>query len=166
VATAVLVIYFLAYSFPATTQRVYSKSYISPNIYELGEKFLSQHAGERMVVISEDIPFFSLYNDYSVSTSIARRRKEQIKFFVSQPSSPPVYWFYREVYDPMTKAYVPDSRGVLDDDFVLEPIWQENLSDFRRVGFMRIVDVKGVQVEEPEYKNTMDYIRFWGKHLP
>lgn len=166
VAAIVLVVYFLGYAYPATSQRVYAKTYQSPYVFELAGKFLREHEGERMVIIAEDSPFFSLYNDFTLSTSLANERKEQIKFFIQQPNSPPVYWFRRQIYDPTTKTFVIGSRVSLDEDFVYEPVWEESFSELRRVGFVRIVDVKGVEAEEPEFKSMLEYIKYWASRLP
>jgi hypothetical protein len=166
VAAAAIVIYFLAYAYPATSRHVYADTYVAGHEFDLAEKFLQEHAGERMMVVADDAVFFSLYGVNILSTDLANQRKAAFKFYLEQPNTPPVYYFHRQVYNPLTKTFETASKGKLDGDFVRETAWEVPYTEMRKVAFERIVDVKNVEVEEPEYKNDMDYLKFWGRNLP
>ena len=166
IAAAVLAVYFLAYAYPATSRRAYAQTYLVGHEFRLAEKFLKQHEGERMMIVADDVPYFSLYDVDCIVTNLANDSKGRFKYYLHQPGSPPVYYFRRLVYDPVNKRYKKSSSVDLDEDFVFEPAWEYTYSELRKVEFLRIVDVKGVEVEEPEYESTADYIQFWGKHLP
>lgn len=165
-ATGVIAVYYMAYAFPITTQRYYSRIYTPGQEFQLAEKFLDQHPDERMVVIADNAGFFILFGKDSLSTAFANLRKKAIKFYIQQPNSAPVYYFRRLVYNPVTGDYAASSRGHLSDDFVLEPIWEEAFTEMRKVQFARVVDVKGVELEEIEFENPGDYLQHWARNLP
>ncbi|MDP0497253.1 MAG: glycosyltransferase family 39 protein [Verrucomicrobiota bacterium JB024] len=166
IAWVAIAVYFAAYAYPSTSQRIYARTYQSATEYRLAEKFLYEHQGEPMVMIAENSPFFSLYLDYVVTTPGANERKEEIKYFLQQPTSPPVYAFRFLYYDAVSRTLKPSTKTDLDEDFVTEPVWEDAYSEIRKVQVVRIVDVQNVEVEEPEYKDMFDYLKYWGRHIP
>ncbi|MBC2595121.1 glycosyltransferase family 39 protein [Ruficoccus amylovorans] len=166
IATVVLVVYFLGYVFPATSQRLYGRGYQASHDFRLADKFMRQHEGERMLVVADNSLFFSLYGVDVLGTDMANARKKAIKFFLQQPNSPPIYYYRRLVYDPMIKEFKPSSAGSLDDDFVTEQVWEEPYSEFRKVAFVRVLDVKNVEPDNTEYKDLTEFIKLWGRNLP
>ncbi len=167
ITAILLAVYFIGYVFPVTSQRRYGLTYQATHEYALAEQFLKEHEGERMMIIADDVMFFTLFGTDVLSTPLANLRKEAFKYYLSQPNSPSIYYFSPSVYNPVQRTFEPSSLGDLDEDFVTETVWEKAYTHMRKVSFKRITDVKNVELIEPEtYKNVGEYLKVWGKNVP
>lgn len=163
---AAIALYFMAVAFPVTSKRIYSKNYVAGLEFAAAREFIKENAGQPKIIIADNAAFFIIFGEDGLSTALANRRKEAIQFFLDQPNSPPLYYFQRQVYEPTTGEFRHSSKGLLDEAFTLETVWEKPISGLRRVCFARVVGVEGVEVEPQEYESVQDYLEVWAKNLP
>ena len=163
---ALTLLFYFAYALPISAKRIYTLEYMPGHEFQWAQHFMDNNKDERMLVIADDSAFFILQGKDGLSTVLANKRKGAIKYYIDQVNAPPVYYFQRMVWDPAKQQFVNSAKMNLDDDFVLETTWEKSISEVRRVQFSRIVDVKGVELEEQTHEDPMSYLRAWANNLP
>jgi len=159
-------VYVMVYALPVTSEREYSLNSVATKDFLAAETFLKEQQGKHMMFIADNSCFFLLFNQDAISTAIANHRKDAFKFFLSYPLSPPVYYFQRLKYDPAEKKFRPASKGRLSDDFVMEVYWEKVINESYKVRMMRVIDIKGIELEELEFDDESEYMRHWARNVP
>ncbi len=159
-------VYVAMYAFPVTSNREYSLRNLAAAEFELAEDFLEEYEGKPAMFIAENSTFFYIFDRHSLNIILANKRKQAIKNYLALPNSLPLLYMQRLVYNPATDEFEYSSKTWLDEEFVLEPYWEKQLNEVRKLRFMRVVDVEGYEVEEFEADNVDAFMQHWAKQIP
>lgn len=173
-ATFVATIFCLVlYAMPTIATAHLSNAY-TPSKEILAVDKLRQKTGDDRFLLIARMPIHWITHEIeSISIARANTRKEALKYYLNQPSSPPVYVFDTVKFDHETGEYVthvkdgvPEPSMVLDDDFVVETVVEYHVNAIVAYRIRRLVDVKVDLPETGPYESGSHFLGEWALYLP
>lgn len=164
-ATANLILF----TIPIITLHQYSNLYV-PTKEASWIMDYAKNNPEPKLVISDRSTIWAINQVDTIPVTLANKRKNELKFYMSQPFSPKVFVNYVSLYDPVTKVY---NRCIdLDKDFVLALRQEIFISEFFKLEMHEVTDILNVTEElslaeaDPDFSAQDKYLYQWAKNLP
>lgn len=137
-----LLVYVVGYAYPVSSMRHFETGVGWKEFALIQSMFEAEELDGRAIHLTENPSFYSIYGYPCMTIAAANANQQSIAGYLARSDAHPLYTVLRLYNQGDSVGYVIENFTRLDPGFVIDPVWESELSTDRKIVFCRILDVK------------------------